>query len=320
MMTQQAPVLRPLGAGDLIDETIDLYRSNFLTFFGIAAVLMVPAMLLVYVVSAAVGPALAAAASRLAGGLPGETAALEEASTTLSSTLLILLVGGPAALVSSAALTQAVSDAYIGQAAGIVASYERIMRRLGPLIGTVLVSYIPLVVVSVILVAAVLSLGVAVAALGESLGPAALLPALVIVLLLLIAYVAAVVAIVVWIALVPPAFIVEDTRYLGALRRAWTLAKSRFWAILGVVVLTQILASVVAGPFQFLAYALQERGTALGTIGGAIYGLSIALTTPATLVPTVLLYFDSRVRLEGYDVELLAREIGQDTPGPSEAV
>jgi hypothetical protein len=46
-----------------------------------------------------------------------------------------------------------------------------------------------------------------------------------------------------------------------------------------------------------------------------VTGTMQALLTPITVMPFVLLYFDVRVRREGYDVELLAREMGGLPPG-----
>ena len=41
-MAVNAPELRPLGIGEIIDVAFKLYRSNFATFIKIVAVIVIP--------------------------------------------------------------------------------------------------------------------------------------------------------------------------------------------------------------------------------------------------------------------------------------
>ena len=45
-MKEGRPRLRPLGIADILDETVELYKTNFLLLIGIAAVVYVPASFL----------------------------------------------------------------------------------------------------------------------------------------------------------------------------------------------------------------------------------------------------------------------------------
>jgi hypothetical protein len=47
---------------------------------------------------------------------------------------------------------------------------------------------------------------------------------------------------------------------------------------------------------------------------GLVTGLAQSLVFPLTLVATVLLYYDSRIRKEGFDLEVLAQEMGSGPP------
>jgi hypothetical protein len=104
--------------------------------------------------------------------------------------------------------------------------------------------------------------------------------------------------------------VVEGQKGSQALGRSWRLAKGSFWKILGTTVLAVILASVIQG---ILAIPGSVAFAAIGPAGWPFYaiGLSLAaiLTTPFTTLITVLLYFDLRIRKEGFDLEVMAHEM-----------
>ena len=50
-------------------------------------------------------------------------------------------------------------------------------------------------------------------------------------------------------------------------------------------------------------------------IQGLLNSVVQTVIAPITTLPMVLLYFDVRVRKEGYDVELLAQEMGEGSAG-----
>jgi hypothetical protein len=56
----------------------------------------------------------------------------------------------------------------------------------------------------------------------------------------------------------------------------------------------------------FLLLFIVALGTAIGS----------TLVMPIGIVSTVLLYYDSRIRKEGFDLELLARELRASLPAP----
>jgi len=46
-------------------------------------------------------------------------------------------------------------------------------------------------------------------------------------------------------------------------------------------------------------------------------GISMALVQPLGLTASVLLYYDSRIRKEGFDLQILAQEMGAQLPPPA---
>jgi hypothetical protein len=112
-----------------------------------------------------------------------------------------------------------------------------------------------------------------------------------------------------------PVMLVEGTGGTKALRRSMALVKGRWWATLGRLLVANILASVVS--FAALIVPLAIVGAVLDdTSFGALllehaanFAVSL-LTTPFIAAVTMLVYFDLRVRKEGFDLALLAERMG----------
>lgn len=111
---------------------------------------------------------------------------------------------------------------------------------------------------------------------------------------------------------------VEGLRGREAMRRSWRLARGSLGKIFGTLLLTWILMAIVAGIVQLPLNAIAPDTGAGGWILRAI-GASAAsvITQPFTGIVVVLLYFDMRIRKEGFDLTLMAQEMGDGTAGPA---
>lgn len=112
-------------------------------------------------------------------------------------------------------------------------------------------------------------------------------------------------------ALVPIA-VVEQRGVIETMQRAFWVVRTRFWRVVGlmllITLLTGIVASVVQVPFMILAmftggfaWVVQSVGEVLGQI----------IAIPVTVFTVLLIYLDARVRLEGLDLQLRARTFGR---------
>jgi hypothetical protein len=192
------------------------------------------------------------------------------------------------------ALTKAVSDRYLGQDLTLGDAYGHVLRRFWPFIGT-------LIAAGIFVVSGVLLLGIG----------------------MIVFYF--------WAAFVVQIFIIEDRRYLSAVWRGRYLVGRGVWAELMVLlIIVGFLAMVIqtaalAVPVSLLAVLDIAVGDEMGGLFwlamvpfGLITGLVQGLVFPLALVATVLLYYDSRIRKEGFDLEVLAREMGSG-PRPTAA-
>lgn len=106
-----------------------------------------------------------------------------------------------------------------------------------------------------------------------------------------------------------PAVVIESLGPFKSMRRSLRLVRPRFWAVLGIAVVSGLLAyvlrSVLGTPFTFAAQLVGLRWgfllLALGTI------LPLLLASPFVSIVATLVYFDARIRHEGFDLQMIAR-------------
>jgi len=110
------------------------------------------------------------------------------------------------------------------------------------------------------------------------------------------------------------AVLVEQMGPVQALRRSFELAKSRFWPVLGAgfvyTILGSVLGYIIVGPFSFGATIVSELTGSLAPLAllYVVEALVYAVITPFMAVGLTLVYFDTRIRREGYDLEMMARQ------------
>lgn len=111
------------------------------------------------------------------------------------------------------------------------------------------------------------------------------------------------------------ALVVEGSKGSKALSRSFRLAKGHFWKILGILILSwlvsQLAAGIIALPFTLGSAATDSAAFVIRGIGTA---LAAVITRPFAGIVIVLLYFDMRIRKEGFDLALMAQEMSTDTP------
>jgi hypothetical protein len=124
------------------------------------------------------------------------------------------------------------------------------------------------------------------------------------------------------LAVATPALLFEDARGTKALRRSRDLVKGRWGstalAVFAAAILTAIVGAAVSGLLVGAivgTHGSQLLSDILSVIAGTA---SSMVTTPFLAAVIVVLYFDLRVRKEGFDLFLLAQRMGVDAPvGPA---
>jgi len=113
-----------------------------------------------------------------------------------------------------------------------------------------------------------------------------------------------------------PALLSEGLSPVAALGRSFRLVKGRWWPTFGAVLLMNVLVGVISAIITGILTAALIASTASEATAAVIYTiantLSALVTLPISAAVLTVLYFDLRVRKEGYDLQLLARGVGKD--------
>ena len=112
----------------------------------------------------------------------------------------------------------------------------------------------------------------------------------------------------------PTVIVLERQPVFDAVRRSFSLVRNSFWRVLGIMMLTALIASLVSSavafPFNIIGMAVTHGGDALA--GSAQLGLfsrigstiGQIIVLPFTAGVAVLLYTDRRIRGEAFDLVL----------------
>ncbi|GAB4002567.1 hypothetical protein [Nocardioides ultimimeridianus] len=110
------------------------------------------------------------------------------------------------------------------------------------------------------------------------------------------------------------ALMLEPVGVIGAMRRAVALTRSQFWRVLGVGLLTVLVAGFAGGIIstpvtiigEVILFTSPAHALLVISIMSALSSIvSNAFTAPFKASVATLQYLDQRIRKEGYDVELM---------------
>lgn len=273
------PDLRPLGVGEMLDVSIKVYTRNLWTFMGIVAIIYVPIGIIAILGFISLVPDGAVVRD-------GELYFPAGESVTGFNAFLFLLIGLAflGTLLSAGVGTKAVADAYLGRKPSAGESYSYVGRRFHSLIWLSLLLVVIIVLGTIALIVPGIYLAVS-------------------------------------LSVAVPVLVVEGAKGTKALSRSFNLVQGRWWPTFAVILLGGILIPFVirfALGFIF-GLALEAQGTddpsthlvlsqIVGTIGSIV-------SAPIQVAVLTILYFDLRVRKEGFDLQLLTERI-QGPPGP----
>jgi hypothetical protein len=282
--------LRPMSGGELLDRAFQLYRSRFPTLLLIGIVFYAPTALLLMEGGEAGGEVTAAWTGQMVG---------------------LLLLAVVVATACTAALARVVDGAVGGRDIATGAGLASGLKLVPRLILLLILAYL-------LGIGAMIPGGLVLAFLG---GASSVVPAgagrVVLGVVGGLFALAVFAAGVIWWSgigmLSLPAMVAENLGPLNALKRAGTLAKGHRVRITGLGLLAWLIVVLPTMGLSFMlgfGSALLHPEFAQTMSAGRLYVQQIigvatgALTMPYLITVLVLLYYDGRVRREGYDVEM----------------
>jgi hypothetical protein len=275
--------LQPMSIGDILDRTIRLYRRGFLHNIAIVAIpyiLLIPFTVLV-------GSSLHLTGNPRMLFRPG----------VLGLGVIVVLAFIWLSFMSMGALARSVSERYLGEEPTVGGSYAAVLRRTLSLIWAYILAgfvWVGLGILMVMSFAFVMLLGPIASAVAGVL----------VAILFVVGFIR--------LLLITQIIVIEDIRGVAALQRSWNLMRGNFWRTVLIfifyVVVSIVLSVVLNLPGGVLA------GLAGGSIGAIInqvfQWLSQILLTPVLAIAITLLYYDSRIRTEAFDLEVMAQNLG----------
>lgn len=305
-MSGEEQRMRPMGIADILDETVELYKSSFVLLVGIAAVMHVPYSILetwqTNRMMAMVAPS---------GQPPTSPSAAFAALGMAVLGLAYLLLLSPFV---TGALTFAISERYLSRQVSIAGSFKRVFRL--AMFGRLLLAIgIKMVVVAVpaMLLAVAFGLGT-VGAMTSSTG---LIVLAVVLGLLGLPAAGAAIYLLLRLSVLETSLVVENSGIGLALTRTWSLMRGNLLKCFVLVVIAGAVTFLLQMILQQPTKAVIASGIAKGVsasfviviIDALIAAVSSAVLAPVLSIVTILLYYDIRIRKEGFDLELLAAEL-----------
>lgn len=111
-------------------------------------------------------------------------------------------------------------------------------------------------------------------------------------------------------ALIVPAVLIEGQNATPSLRRSRDLVKGHRGKVFCVMFIINLLQGILALGVSMVSGMIFNSDSAGGAVlNSAMNNLLSIFLTPLGIVATILLYYDMRIRKEGFDLEMLSRAI-----------
>lgn len=259
--------------GEILDAAIKVYLRNARVLMGLTAIVVVPLQIL----SAIVLLSTVSSGSDVPVGFTSIGQSGAQASARLGASLVIDVTAMIAVTLTTAACVRAVSDAYLGGTPAVGSSLTFALRRVLPLLAMyvllligVLLGFIALIIPGIFLYGA-------------------------------------------W-SVSTQALLIEGAGPVRSLGRSFALVRGRWWPAAGVLIVAFVMAAVISGVLEALLAAIglsSHPSLVLATIVVSVSGaIATIITRPFEAAVATVLYYDLRVRKEGFDLELLAEQLG----------
>lgn len=301
MAVPNIPEIRERGVGEIIDASFKLMFRNFKAVIPFAAWIILPFQLISSAVISSAGPSLADSLKEWSDATKANPGTTIGAPKVTAAQIGALAVAGVLSLLATFVL-QAAMTAYVGHLVldGSVdrkATLRRAIKRSPVMLANALLIGL---IAFVVLGAAVLSVVFL-----KAVGFLIVLPAGVFIFWLVIRFSSSY-----------PPIMLENAGPIAALRRSFFLTRGNFWKVLGALLVGGLITSIASITIN------SSLTAALSSLGGSNRGfeflwsavagtVSTCLTAPFNAAIGVFLYFDMRVRREGFDLERLANDLGR---------
>jgi hypothetical protein len=329
------PRIRQLTLGELFDESFRIYRRDLLTLIALTALVIVPYTILNVLITLPLQQNLATLTrpGAVAGAAPDEQVFTNFFSSAVYSIALTGSLGFLYSIVfvplMEGALTRAVTRRYLDQPVSIGDSIGGALRRTLPLIVAKLLPSLAIGVIGLLFFGLVV-FGFLGALVGNPFSdtafqnePSGAAVALGFLLLFIGSIVFGVLYAFVYVRILftSQAVIAENKGPIEAIKRSWNLTKGYWWRTFGIFLLVALLVFLIQLVPSSILSAIFIIPVARGgepdlvqqqLANSVISAITSVLVTPFSLVAYTLMYYDLRIRKEGFDLEHQVRALAPD--------
>ncbi|HEX9744310.1 MAG TPA: glycerophosphoryl diester phosphodiesterase membrane domain-containing protein [bacterium] len=310
--------LRPMDLADILDATIRVYRSNPWVFISIlVSIIGIPVYISSFIEKGYIRPAIELALKEIA-NVSASTQTMEILNVFKTNEFLIAAgVLGVVMLfnvflmpIAQAAVVSAVSESILGRETSFQESLDSIREKLASLIAAYF-----LVILIYVLLFSPFAIFLLVADTIYS-NPGAILGFLGIFNLSFILFI----FLFFKLLFIPHSIVLDHVNAANAFRRSFSLTSGYWWRILGIYLVVNIIVGMIVGLFSGIVYFVDlglagvssSEVVVLGV--GALFNSIISLMLqPVTLIAMTLIYYDLRIRKEGFDMVILAQAMSEET-------
>lgn len=320
-MATNAPQLRPMSVGDILDRAIRIYRQNFVPLVIIVAIVSLPYTILQLAITLLTNPFVLNLSNPQSVTPDTFNTGLMIAGQLLA--YVLVLAYSVAVVFQSGALTAFVSEKFLGRAITVRQAYGRAFSRwLALLIATFLLGVIFVAVFGVLCGLWMIPfLGFAAIGSGLDSASAAALSAasLALCCLFLPATVVGIYLVVRWLFYIQ-AIVLENYNSTGGMGRSWKLVKGSFWRVFFLLAALTLLVIVLNVGFYMLAIfvsALLQSPMLILVMSSISLQLINLIITPLQFAALTVLYYDLRIRKEGFDLEWQMQQLPEAPSAPT---
>jgi hypothetical protein len=276
--------MRPLNLGETLDASVQIVRRRWRTLALVMLVVAVPIQVLDLVIITSTTDTYQVGSGAFSTDAPATRTTYSDESAYIGGQVVIQLLALIGYILGTVACYRVIAGAYLGESPDVRESLRFAARRAGATLWLSVLLVLGLIAAFIALIIPGIWLAVA------------------------------------WSVAIP-VMLVEHVGGAKALGRSFALVKDRWWATFGRLAVAYILVSVVT-----LVVTAVAIGLAVSVVDDTSFGalllehlanlLVSLVTTPFIAALTTLVYFDLRVRKEGFDVARLAERMGEEPSAP----
>jgi hypothetical protein len=304
--------IRPMDMGDILDGTIRVYRRNPWVFVSILAALIgIPTFFsqianryFFGIYAQVISP------SNMQNFSPESLRAFISPEALMAEGVMILmgLVMFFLQPMASAVMVHAVSETILGREV----SFARSFQTVKPSFGTIILAYFLYVVIILAILAPMVG-----ALVWMGMKPDDVFLVMPIFIIVMLACSILMFFFSVKFLFIPQAVVLDGTQAVGSLGRSYRLTAGYWWRILGIYIFISFIVGIIVGLLS-QAVSVVELGLRaveqipkplIVSLGAAVNTALALFLNPVVSIATTLMYYDLRIRKEGFDVILLASSL-----------